>query len=91
MDVVRHTLHEGLDSWDGEMTYQGFTYLVEVDEKDSQTWQMEVLTERRGCLFLGRRFSSVQPLHSSVHPTLQAALDAAADYIRGLHREAESK
>ncbi len=90
MDVERRTLLEGTDQWEGEMTCQGITYMVEVFQKDNQTWQMEVLIAGRGCSFLGRFISTVQPLHYSVHPTLQVALDSAADYIQGLHPEAES-
>ncbi len=90
MDVERHTLLEGVDAWEGEMTCQGITYMVEAIQKDNQTWQMEVLIRGRGCSFLGKQIGTVQPLHYGVYPTLQAALDAAADYIRGLNPEAGS-
>lgn len=89
MDVERLMLHQGNDSWDGEMTYHGIIYLVEVDQKDNKTWEMEVLQKSGGCSFLGKFYTSIQPLHNSVHPTLEAALDAAADYIRGLFSDAD--
>ena len=89
MDIERCMLHQGDDSWDGEMTYHGVIYLVEVEQKDIQTWEVEVLQKSGGRSFLGRFFTSVQPLHNSVHPTLEEALDAAADYIRGATPDAK--
>ena len=89
MDVEQRMLHQGIDSWDGEMTYHGIIYLVEVDQKDIKTGEMEVRQKSGGRSFLGKFFTSTQPLHNHVHPTLEAALDAAADYIRGLFPDAD--
>ena len=89
MDVERRMLHQGNDSWDGEMTYHGIIYLVEVDQKGIKTWEMEVLRKSGRRSFLGKLCTSIQPLHNSVHPTLEAALDAAADYIRGATPDAD--
>jgi hypothetical protein len=43
MDVERRTFHERIDSRDDRMIYQGIIYRVTVDQRDSQTWCMEVL------------------------------------------------
>ena len=82
MDVERRALHTGMDSWEGEMTYRDTTYKVEVEQRTRQgsvVWDLEVLREGR---FLVLGYADV--LHYSAHPTLEAALDAAESYIRGL-------
>ena len=83
MTVERRVLHTGVDSWEGEMTCRSTTYKVEVEQRDRQgvaVWDLEVLREGRRFLFLG----TVEMVHYSAHPTLDAALDAAQSAIRGL-------
>src|SRR5207253_8008159 len=78
MDVDRQVLHTGADSWEGTMTYQGITFMVEVMErthKGAHVWAMEVLRQT------GRH--TVQPLSHTHHPTLDAALEAAERIVRG--------
>ena len=79
MDVERRVLRKGVDSWEGEMTGRGGTYMVEVQRRtrrDEPVWDLEVL-RRHNRVF-------VELLHYSPHPTLDAALEAAEGYVRGL-------
>lgn len=55
MDVERRLLYEGVGSWEGEMTFQGITYMVEVDQRVMKTYlrlskvqEMELPVEFRG-------------------------------------------
>jgi hypothetical protein len=49
MDVERPALHTGVDSWEGEMTYPGTAYKLEVGQRDHHgavVWDMEVFRDR---------------------------------------------
>jgi hypothetical protein len=77
MDVHRRVLHRGPDSWEGEMTYQGLTFIVEAMEQtntNKATWEIEVLRH------IGGR--TVEPLSFTQRPTLEDALDEAERIIR---------
>lgn len=79
MDVDRQVLHTGADSWEGTMTYQGITFMVEAMERTHQgahVWAMEILRQT------GRH--TVQPLSHTYHPTLDAALECTERIILDL-------
>ena len=79
MGVNRRVLQLGLDSWEGDMTYRGITFMVEAMERRERGetgWSIEVLRK------IGRH--TVQPLFCAQGLTLEAALNGAERAIRRL-------
>jgi len=77
MGVEQRILAVGIDSWEGEMTYRGTTFMVEAMErveKGETGWDLEVLRQT------GRAI--VQPLSNTRYLTLDAALEGARQVIR---------